>query len=80
MEKGAISKEFFIGRFLYLKDLLDNKIPNVRYTTMNGHDAVSFNAVNKKTGKQSEEELQTRIPNGTNTAPLLLKEPSTKNS
>ncbi|MBR4495245.1 MAG: hypothetical protein IKP14_11110 [Clostridiales bacterium] len=62
MEKGAISKEFFIGRFLYLKDLLDNKIPNVRYTTMNGHDAVSFNAVNNKTGQTIRRRVTDKNP------------------
>ena len=51
MEKGAISKEFFIGRFLYLKDLLDNKIPNVRYMTVNGRVGVTFNKVDKTTGQ-----------------------------
>ncbi len=62
MEKGIISKEFFIGRFLYLKDMLDNKIPKVRYTTMNGHDAVSFNAVKKKTNQTIRRRVTDKNP------------------
>ena len=62
MEKGIISKEFFFGRFLYLKDMLDNKIPNVRYTTMSGHDAVSFSTVDNKTGKMIRRRVTDKNP------------------
>ena len=74
MEKGAISKEFFIGRFLYLKDLLDNRIPNVRYMTVNGRVGVTFNKVDKATGQT----VRRRIPSGTDTAHLRIKEQNTK--
>lgn len=50
MNAGNLSIEFYVGRYIYLSDLLD-KLPSIHFTTMGGHDAVSFYVIDRKTGK-----------------------------
>lgn len=50
MNRDGISKEFFIGRYIYLKDQLENKLPRVYFTMVHGHEAVSFRIWDKEKG------------------------------
>lgn len=50
MNTGHLSIEFYVGRFIYLSDLLES-LPAIHFTTMGEHDAVSFYVVDRKTGK-----------------------------
>lgn len=49
MEFGLISKEFYIGRYLYLTAEL-RKLPKIEFTRIGDYDAVSFFVTDTKTG------------------------------
>lgn len=49
MEYGIISKEFYIGRYLYLTAEL-RRLPKIEFTRIGDYDAVSFLETDTKTG------------------------------
>ena len=53
MEKGIISKEFYIGRYIYLTTEL-RKLPNITFTRLDGYAAVSIVETDPVTGKNSK--------------------------
>ena len=50
MNNGSISREFYIGRYIYLTSEL-SKLPNVRITQAEGKAVLSVHQLNKTTGK-----------------------------
>ena len=51
MEHGIISKEFFIGRYIYLTETLD-RLPIVVFNRMGKYDGVAIWTIDKATGKK----------------------------
>jgi hypothetical protein len=56
MESGIISKEFYIARYIFLKNELE-RLPNVTFGRHCGEEIVSVTSVDPKTGKQSRRRL-----------------------
>ena len=51
MEQGIICKEYYIGKFIYLKDMLDNRLANVSFGRFRNEKVVVLYSWDKAKGE-----------------------------
>lgn len=56
MAKGCINKEFYIGRYIYLKTKLD-QMPKVKFGTADGNTVLNAYRIDPATGKEKRSRL-----------------------
>ncbi len=61
MNKGTISVEFYVGRYIYLSELLST-IPDVRFGGRGSRESISVYTVNNKTGQRDRLRITNTSP------------------